>query len=269
MQIHDGIDLFYSNRSHALKFVDFLNSVVPIKQRSDKQLVSHDSHSMTYNYRFTFSVEIVPVCKDDLILLPQKVANALGNVGPLVVCTRVSNTLQLLDPLTLRLVYQDPNQYWRVPYRPLITSKQLVEYVVLDIEPVSGDHGATGGSGKERYALADATVARTSDFGKNDIIFQTRTHLGHLLQAGDLALGYDCYSANTNADSELEKFKGFQLPDVVLIKKSYEEKRRRRRGRGRAWKLRQLAMEVEQTTKVRRFLSSRLLSGDSESVSGA
>lgn len=31
--------------------------------RNDKQLVSHDTHSNTYNYKYTFSVEIVPMCK--------------------------------------------------------------------------------------------------------------------------------------------------------------------------------------------------------------
>ena len=37
--------------------------VVPIKFRADKQLVSQDSHSNTYNYKYTFSVEIAPICK--------------------------------------------------------------------------------------------------------------------------------------------------------------------------------------------------------------
>lgn len=61
--IHEGIDFYYAQRGHALKFVDFLQSVVPIRFRADKQLVSHDTKSNTYNYKFTFSVEIVPLCK--------------------------------------------------------------------------------------------------------------------------------------------------------------------------------------------------------------
>ena len=43
--------------------MDFLQSVVPIRFRSDKQLVSHDTHTTVYNYKYTFSVEIVPICK--------------------------------------------------------------------------------------------------------------------------------------------------------------------------------------------------------------
>ncbi len=61
--IHQGVDFYFNNRGQALKLIDFLQSVVPIKYRNDKQLVSHDTHSNTYNYKFTFSVEIAPVCK--------------------------------------------------------------------------------------------------------------------------------------------------------------------------------------------------------------
>ena len=31
--------------------------------RHDKQLVSHDVHTSNYNYKYTFSVEVAPLCK--------------------------------------------------------------------------------------------------------------------------------------------------------------------------------------------------------------
>jgi nonsense-mediated mRNA decay protein 3 len=37
-----------------------------------------------------------------------------------------------------------------------------------------------------------------------------RTHLGHLLNVGDFALGYDVYGANPN-DPELEKYNKWAL----------------------------------------------------------
>jgi len=43
--------------------VDFLQSVIPIRFRQDKQLVSHNIHTSSYNYKFTYSVEIVPICR--------------------------------------------------------------------------------------------------------------------------------------------------------------------------------------------------------------
>jgi nonsense-mediated mRNA decay protein 3 len=64
------------------------------------------------------------------------------------------------------------------------------------------------------------------------------------LNVGDFALGYDVYGANPN-DPELEKYNKLALPDVVLVKKSYEEKRARRRGKPRPWKLKALDMEID------------------------
>ncbi|KAG2708106.1 hypothetical protein I3760_05G176300 [Carya illinoinensis] len=239
-QMDQGIDFFFSNRSHGVKFVEFVGKVAPVRSRNDKQLVSHDTKSNNYNYKYTFSVEICPICREDLICLPPKVAASLGNLGPLVICTKVTNSIALLDPFTLRISFLDADQYWRVPFKSLSTSRQLVEYIVLDVEIVSSEVNV-GGS---KYCLADAQVARVSDFGKNDTIFSIRTHLGHLLNPGDYALGYDLYGANSN-DGELEKHKGLILPEAILIKKSYEEKRQKKRGKPRAWKLKSLDMEVD------------------------
>ncbi|KAL5710729.1 hypothetical protein ACHQM5_021259 [Ranunculus cassubicifolius] len=219
-QMDQGIDFFFSNRSHGLKFMEFVGKVVPIKSRSDKQLVSHDIKSNNYNYKYTFSVEICPICREDLICLPPKVAVSLGNLGPLVICAKVSNSICLLDPFTLRYAFLDADQYYRNPFKALFSGKQLVEYVVLDVEPVGSEVHIAG----SKYALADVQVARISDFGKNDLVFSVRTHIGHFLNPGDYALGYDLYGANHN-DIELDKYRNLVIPDVILLKKSYEEKR--------------------------------------------
>eukprot|EP00775_Hariotina_reticulata_P007031 gene7031-7245_t len=217
--IHEGLDFFFSNRAHGLKLIDFLQGVVPARFRSDKQLVSHDIHTSTYNYKYTFSVEIAPVCKDDLICLPAKLASSLGSLGPLVLCSRVTNTITLLDPTNLRTSVMEAPVYWRQPFQAMMSSRQLVEYIVLDIEPLVG--AAAGGygafaQGGTRWCLAEAQVARKSDFGRNDKVYYCRTHLGHILH-----------------------------PDVVLVRKSYEEKRKKTRGRtNRAWKLKHLPIEA-------------------------
>ncbi|KAH6788915.1 nonsense-mediated mRNA decay NMD3 family protein [Perilla frutescens var. frutescens] len=243
-QMDQGIDFFFNNRSHAVKFVEFLSKVAPIRSRSDKQLVSHDQKSNTFNYKHTFSVEISPICREDLICLPPKVATSLGGLGPLVICNKVSNNIALLDPVTLRQSFLDVDQYWRSNFKALMSSRQLVEYIVLDVEAISSDVNI-GGS---RCVLADAQIARVSDFGKNDTIFNVKTHLGHLLNPGDYALGYDLYSANSN-DIELDKYKGLVLPEVILIKKSYEEKRQKKRGKPRSWKLKSLNMDTDVAAK--------------------
>ena len=58
-----GVDFFFSKRSHGQRFLDFLQGVVPLRYRTDKQLVSHNEQNASYNYKYTFSVEIVPICK--------------------------------------------------------------------------------------------------------------------------------------------------------------------------------------------------------------
>jgi 60S ribosomal export protein NMD3 len=77
----DGLDFFFHNRSHAVKFVDFLQSVVPVRYKASQKLISHDEQNSSYNYKYTFCVEIVPVCKNDLVFLPRKVAHSLGTIS--------------------------------------------------------------------------------------------------------------------------------------------------------------------------------------------
>ena len=236
----DGLDFYYAHRSHGLRFVDFLGNVVATRSRDDKQLVSHDANCNTYNYRFTFMVEIVPVCKEDVVVLPLKLSKEFGLVGPVMLCTRVSNTLQFTDPVTMRPIWLDSEKYWRYPFRPIASAKQMIEYVVLDVEV---DHSTRQG----KLVMAEVEIARSSDFGVNDTTFRVRTHLGNILQAGDTAMGYDLASLQI-VDPELEKYSGKHrafVPEVILVKKSYAESRRRKRERGvsRPWRLQRMQVE--------------------------
>ncbi|CAG8478838.1 3892_t:CDS:2 [Diversispora eburnea] len=157
----DGLDFFYSHRSNAIKFVEFLNAIVPIKSKASEQLISVDIRNNTSNSKFTYSVEIVPICKDDLICLPVKVARSLGNI--------------------------------RNPFNSLATIKNLVEYYVLDVEQL----GVT----RNKYVLGDIQVMRSSDFGRNNQTFFARSHLGGILKPGDTVLGYDLLTSNFNDDN--------------------------------------------------------------------
>eukprot|EP00192_Tetraselmis_astigmatica_P024375 CAMPEP_0117664538 /NCGR_PEP_ID=MMETSP0804-20121206/9282_1 /TAXON_ID=1074897 /ORGANISM="Tetraselmis astigmatica, Strain CCMP880" /LENGTH=504 /DNA_ID=CAMNT_0005471795 /DNA_START=246 /DNA_END=1760 /DNA_ORIENTATION=+ len=253
--IHEGIDFFFANRAHGTKLVDFLQSVVPIRYRHDKQLVSHDIHTSNYNYKYTFSVEIAPICKDDLVCLPAKVARDAGHVGPVMLCIRVTSSLQFIDPMTLRTYYADNNTFFRQPYRPLVSSKNLIEYVVLDIEPL-GPHA-------NQWALAEAQLARVSDFGVNDTIYVAKTHLGRVLKPGDNAWGYDMANMNI-CDPEMLKHldtkAGNQVPEVVLVRKSYEDKRKRRKIKGfqRPWTLKRMDIEVADDPVLGRGTKARM-----------
>lgn len=51
----DGLDFFYAERSHAVKMVDFLTSVVPVKVKKSQELISHDTHTNVKQYKLTYS----------------------------------------------------------------------------------------------------------------------------------------------------------------------------------------------------------------------
>lgn len=100
--VNDGIDFYFDKKDDARKLVDFLQTVIPCRFVPSQQLISHDTHSNVYTYKHTFSVEIVPICKDDIVCLPSPLAASLGNIGPLCVCLRVTNYIYLIDPHTLK-----------------------------------------------------------------------------------------------------------------------------------------------------------------------
>ncbi|KAJ7732722.1 NMD3 family-domain-containing protein [Mycena maculata] len=52
-EVKDRLGFFYSQQSHAIKMVDFLPSVVPVRLKSSEQLLSSDTHTNTANYKFT------------------------------------------------------------------------------------------------------------------------------------------------------------------------------------------------------------------------
>ena len=62
-------------------------------------------------------------------------------------------------------------------------------------------------------------IARVADFGQNDNVLTTLTHLGNVLHPGDRVLGYDLAHANLvddAVDAWLQR-PSASLPDVVLV----------------------------------------------------
>ncbi|KAI9756040.1 MAG: ribosome-binding protein [Chaenotheca gracillima] len=236
-EVKDGLDFYYSQRNQAEKFIDFLNSVAPVRSKKSQELISMDIHTSSKSYKFSFSVELVPICKDDLVALPIKLAKSTGNISPLTLCYRVGTAINLLDPQTLQTAEVSTPVYWRSPFTSLADVQELVEFVVMDIEPL--------GPSKGRFLLAEATVARASDLGSNDVTYYTRTHLGAILHPGDSVLGYSLTGTNFNNENfealEQKSSLSSQIPDVMLVKKSYP--RNKKKGKTRNWKLKRMGRE--------------------------
>lgn len=232
----DGLDFFYATRQHAIKMVEFLNAIAPVRSKASEQLISADEKNSTANYKFTYSVELAPICKDDVVCLPLKLARSQGNISQLLVCTRVGTSIHLVDPLTLQAIDLSGLLYWRNPFPALATLGQSIEFVVLDIEPTRHPPVTAG-----RFILADAQVSPVSSSMNDDVIFHTRTHMGGILKPGDTVRGYHLGNSNFN-DSNFDGLNQSRIPEIILVRKTYPN--RRKKNKPRNWKLKSIAIEA-------------------------
>ncbi|KAF3314803.1 hypothetical protein TWF173_004332 [Orbilia oligospora] len=233
-EVKDGLDFFFLQRTHAQKMLDFLSSVSPIKTKKSEELISQDIHTSTKSFKFTYSVELIPICKDDLVVLPIKMAKSLGNINPIVLCNKVGNATHYIDPNTLQTCEIATPVYWRAPFGSIADASVLTEFIVLDIEPL--------GPTKGRHVLADATIAKASDMGVSDTTYLIRTHLGAVLHPGDSAMGYFLSGTvfNNIHFEEVERHEPSRIPEVILVKKHYP---RRKKHKSRNWRLKRMARD--------------------------
>ncbi|XP_014241897.1 60S ribosomal export protein NMD3 [Cimex lectularius] len=235
--IHEGIDFFFATESHAKKMVDFLSTVLPIKWQHSKKLLSHDIHSNVYNYKFTFSVEIVPISKDSIVCLSTKMASHFGGISQVCIVQRVSNNIHLIDPSSSQIAEVTGTNYWRDPFKSIFNPKQLSQYIVMDIEPIAdSERKLFPGQGhiSIKHVLCDVWLVKESDLGMTESTIHTRSHLGHILKPGDTVLGYNLNESNVN-DDNFDKVDKDKIPDVIIVKKHYPNRSKRR-----MWKLKHL-----------------------------
>jgi nonsense-mediated mRNA decay protein 3 len=252
----DGMDFYFPDKSKSARFISFLEDVCPVKVKTSKKLVSTDDKNNIANFKYTNFVEICPLCKDDLLLLPAKLALKLGNISRLVLVKFVSNVIHLVDPYTGQQASMEPELFWRSPFRPLIPAgrSRLTRYVVLGKEPflLRPNLSKRSTTSKLQSHLALVTVSRESDLGTNDMQYEERSHIGYLLKAGDVCLGYDLQEIQF-VDDEAEEFRSSRaFSDVVVLRKLYG-----------------VAAEKTETSAVKRVWQLQRLPVDNIAVAGA
>ncbi len=219
-EVHEGIDFYFAHRNQAEKFLDFLTSVTPIQLRKSQELISHDIHTSTKQYKFTFSAELVPICREDLVALPLKVAKAAGNISPLALCYKIGTSINLLDPTSLQTADISRQTVLALTlYHNLQMLKNLSSSLCWTLNLLASRGGIS--------ALQRQTVSLASDMDKT---YYVRTHLGHLLHPGDSVLGFHLSGTNFN-NPEFEAIEssrqyGSTIPDAILVKKHYPRRKR-------------------------------------------
>jgi nonsense-mediated mRNA decay protein 3 len=133
-QEDDGINFYYKNSTHAQRLIDFLGSLLPITVKNSKQLISHDESSNIFVYKYGFSVEIPRICRDDLVLIPKKLATVLGGCSQLLLCLKVSTMMTLLDLGNFRVLHMNSQQYehYDKDIQLLALSTYRSQFAVLD-----------------------------------------------------------------------------------------------------------------------------------------
>ncbi|XP_076749606.1 60S ribosomal export protein NMD3 [Xylocopa sonorina] len=247
--IHEGLDFFFANEAMARKLVDFLSSVIPCRYDHSKKLISHDIHSNIYNYKFTYSVEIVPISRDSIVCLPRKLSHQLGGINCICLVYKITNFIHLIDVSSGQIAELNATLYWRHAFNSICDPKQLIEYTVMDIEPIKfKDRKFFPGQGciSNKHVIADVWLVKSCDLGINSNLIHTRTHLGHILKPGDTALGYAINDSNIN-DENFEMLNKDLVPDVILTKKNYTHDRTARR-KMRMWKLKHMLQDKDSMT---------------------
>lgn len=258
----DGMDFYFPDKGKANRFISFIEQNVPIKVRqllfhlqcffyslfnekliesvvlhseqnkSSKKLISTDVKSNISNYKFTNLIEICTLCKDDLLYLPKKTANNLGNISRLVLVKNISNVINLVDPFTGQTAQMSPEVYWRDPllYRPIVTAgrSRFTRFVILGKDPVvlltskQANQSKRRIRTKHRNRLASLTLAKEADLGINDNQHAINSHVGYLMKSGDVCIGYDLTEIQFAVDDDAEDMRNNgNFPDTVILRKLY------------------------------------------------
>ena len=138
------------------------------------------------------------ICRYDLVVLPKKLTKEFGGVNQIGICFKVTNTIHLFDPITMRRYCMNTHQYFNYEHDITIIpfKGNETEFYITDIytENQKFDVNTTMRGMDNKFARLD--VKRSSDHKS----FCTSTHLGHIFKHGDLAVGFDLAAIDVTGD---------------------------------------------------------------------
>ncbi|TBU05828.1 ribosomal export protein Nmd3 [Hamiltosporidium magnivora] len=221
----DGVDFYFLDRAEAVKFFNFVKESVCCRTKTSERLISRDLNSNKSNYKYSFSIEIVPVCKDDIIFISERLSKFLS-VDRYLLVTKVSTRIFCLDIKNLKVVEFTDKFYWQNEKEICVvfSSKSLRKFIVSEVEGVSKKAYSKEVEGSDIYSqkLSNQTqlccydVYVTTDYTTS---VHCKTHL--YLKEGDYVLGYDFGHANISNVEECD----FQ---IILVKRFFEKSKNKK-----------------------------------------
>lgn len=136
-EINEGLDFFFKNKAHANAFQHYIMNQVPSRAYQSKKLVSHNEQNNEYNYKYNVSIDIAPVCKDDLVCVPPKLSRELGGTYPILLCIKVTKMIHLLDFKTMQVHEIDYSTCAAYDLKALCSRESLTSFIILDIQEAS------------------------------------------------------------------------------------------------------------------------------------
>ena len=228
--MYDGLDFQYKQQSHSNRIISFVMQNFVAKHKMTRQLISHDEQSGDSKYKYTNILELAPICKDDLVILPPKLQKVLGGIGPLILVYKITTAVHIVDIHTMRTHEIDSTHYWKHMFKALCSRERLSKFIVLNVEEVEFDVNTSRAAARNKFKMVRVEIAREREFGVNDNSFIVNTHLGEHINYNDTVMGYDLNecTAEELVDYELDaKSNRHQLPDVVIVKKCFNKVNKR------------------------------------------
>lgn len=135
VNIPDGLDFHFSSRTDGLKFCEFIASKTISKCKSSKHLINHDAKNNTYNYKYSFALDICPVCKYDLIFFSKEMSLKYGVKSSFYLCFHVSIFILLINPFSItNSIYISQERYHKFPFSPLLSRADAKTFLILNVE---------------------------------------------------------------------------------------------------------------------------------------
>ena len=171
--------------------MEYVNKLIPCRSQTSQQLKSHDVHNNTYNYKFTFCLEVVPVCKNDVVCVSKSFAQRLGLASQILLVCKITNTIRLLDPVSCVIKDVDVNTYFANPFTAISNGRNVVEFFVMDMDPVEQEKSqpSTKQTNLKSVGVWVVPSAHLGVGGEDGDQVYVRTHLGHILKIGDTVIG--------------------------------------------------------------------------------